>query len=138
MDQVLVSLDLKSTMDCWGKVLLLVHTNNKEQRKSTNVTLPFQTNGTNSIILLGISLPDTMKPNVQQSLRACTNLMGGMTRQIFDFKKQCYLCLYYPICNSSHTNIIFPLLISPTSTCICPLLFLIENLIHLHIFLSKY
>lgn len=97
MDQVLVSLDLKSTMDCWGKVLLLVHTNNKEQRKSTNVTLPFQTNGTNSIVLLGISLPDTMKPNVQQSLRACTNLMGGMTRQIFDFIEQQETMLLMPV-----------------------------------------
>lgn len=38
-----------------------------------------------------------MKPNVQQSLRACTNLMGGMTRQIFDFIEQQETMLLMPV-----------------------------------------
>lgn len=38
-----------------------------------------------------------MKPNVQQSLRACTNLMGGMTRKIFDFIEQQETMLLMPV-----------------------------------------
>lgn len=38
-----------------------------------------------------------MKPNVQQSLRVCTNLMGGMTRQIFDFIEQQETMLLMPV-----------------------------------------
>lgn len=38
-----------------------------------------------------------MKPNVQQSLRACTNLMGGMTTKIFDFIEQQETMLLMPV-----------------------------------------
>lgn len=38
-----------------------------------------------------------MKPNVQQSLRVCTNLMGGMMRQIFNFIEQQETMLLMPV-----------------------------------------